>query len=204
VDVPGKETRVGAHRGGGAMVGWWRDIGAAKVDGGGRSDDDWRHSEVHLLLHESEREMRPETKWEKWGGGSVVAALTSERGWRRWRGQIPDEGQCSDGGGGRASNKGWRGRRWLASGAVSSRMEKEMEGGRWRLSFGLSRERAAGGGGGELRPRGTGRRWRGGVRPATGPGRDDVGSSSAGAGERRERGGGSIHEKNGRWAGPWK
>jgi hypothetical protein len=208
VDVPGKETRVGAHRGGGAMVGWWRDIGAAKVDGGGRSDDDWRHSEVHLLLHESEREMRPETKWEKWGGGSAVAALTSERGWRRWRGQIPDEGQCSNGGGGRASNKGWRGRRWLASGAIGSCRKKLMDGGRRQLGFRLSRERARGGSGveggagSELQPRGAGRLGRA-VWPMAGPESSGAGSSSTGQGSGVSVAG-AWYGENGRWAGPRK
>jgi hypothetical protein len=60
---------------------------------------------------------------------------------------IPSEGRRSVGGGGRAFNKGWRGRRWLASGAVGSHGKKEMEGGHPRLGFGLSRERAGGGSG---------------------------------------------------------
>jgi hypothetical protein len=128
-------------------VGWRRDIGATAVGGEGRSDSGWRCSEVHLRLDESEGEMRPEPKWVKWGGGSTVAALTSERGWRWWRAQIPDEGRRSDGGGGRAGNKGWRGRRWLASDAVGSRGKKGMEGVHWRLSFGLSRETAGRGAG---------------------------------------------------------
>jgi hypothetical protein len=38
--VPLGNTRVSeAHRGGGAMVGWRRDVGATKVGGGGRSND---------------------------------------------------------------------------------------------------------------------------------------------------------------------
>jgi hypothetical protein len=37
--------------------------------------------------------------------------------------------------------QGWQGRRWLASGAVGLHGKKEMEGGRRRFSFGLSRER---------------------------------------------------------------
>jgi hypothetical protein len=94
-----------------------------------------------------EGEMSPEPKWAKWGGGSTVAALTSERGRRRWRAQIPDEGRRFDGGGGCACNKGWRGRRWLASDAVGSRGKKGMEGGHRRLSFGLSRETAGRGAG---------------------------------------------------------
>jgi hypothetical protein len=78
---------------------------------------------------------------------------------------IPSEGRRSVGGGGRAFNKGWRGRRWLASGAVGSHGKKEMEGAHRRLSFGLSREREQEGGlaiavshgGGEG---GSERRWR--------------------------------------------
>jgi hypothetical protein len=48
--------------------------------------------------------------------------------------------------------------------------------------------------------------WRGtggGVQPTAGHGRGGTGSSSVGAGERRERGGGPIRE-NGWWAGPGK
>jgi hypothetical protein len=30
--VPGKEPWVRAHRGGGTMVGWWRDLGASRED----------------------------------------------------------------------------------------------------------------------------------------------------------------------------
>jgi hypothetical protein len=37
--MSGKEPRVGAHRGGGAMVGWWRDLGVTAVDGGGSYAD---------------------------------------------------------------------------------------------------------------------------------------------------------------------
>jgi hypothetical protein len=69
-----------------------------------------------------------------------------------------------------------------------------------RLRFGLSREskrgpRVEGGPDGELRPRGVGRCGRGGVQSVAGPGRGGAGLSSAGAGERRERGGGPIRGK---------
>jgi hypothetical protein len=45
-----------------------------------------------------------------------------------------------------------------------------------------------------------GERW-GGVRPTVGPRRGDAGSSSVGAGERREHGGALVWE-DGQWAGP--
>jgi hypothetical protein len=78
--MPGKETRVGAHRGGGATVGWRREFSAAAV-GGGESPDSGRCCPEALPWPcKSEGEVRAEPKWEKWGGGSTVAALTSERG----------------------------------------------------------------------------------------------------------------------------
>jgi hypothetical protein len=58
--MSGKELGVGAHRGGGTMVGWQRDLDAMAVDGGGSSDDCQRCSEVRLRLCESEREVRAE------------------------------------------------------------------------------------------------------------------------------------------------
>jgi hypothetical protein len=69
-------------------------------------------------------------------------------------------------------------------GAIGSRGKKKMEGG-------SGVERGAG-----RRVVAT-RRWeaREGVRPAAGPGHGGTGSSSAGAGERRERGGGPVQEK---------
>jgi hypothetical protein len=52
--APGKMSNGAAHRGGGAMVGWQRDINAMAVGGEGRSDGGRRCSEVHLRLRESE------------------------------------------------------------------------------------------------------------------------------------------------------
>jgi hypothetical protein len=43
---------------------------------------------------------------EKWGRGSTAIALISQRGRCWWRGQIPGEGWCYDGGGGQKSNRG--------------------------------------------------------------------------------------------------
>jgi hypothetical protein len=59
-DVPGKEPRVGAHRGGGTTVGWRRDLSAMAVGGGGSSDGCWHCSEGRLWLCESEGEVRVE------------------------------------------------------------------------------------------------------------------------------------------------
>jgi hypothetical protein len=74
------------------------------VGSGESSDSGRRCVEAFSRICGSEGEVRAEPKWEKRGGGSVVAALTSERGHRQWRGQIPSEGRCSDGGGSRKSN----------------------------------------------------------------------------------------------------
>jgi hypothetical protein len=100
-----RRTRAGAHRGGGATVGWWREFGVTAVDCGESPDGGRRCSEALPWLYKSEGEVRAKPKWEKWGGGSMVASLTSERGRHRWRGRISGEGQCSDSGGGRKSNK---------------------------------------------------------------------------------------------------
>jgi hypothetical protein len=58
--VPGKEPGVGDHGGGGATVGWWRDLSATGVNGGGSSNGCRRCSEVRLWLCKSEREVRVE------------------------------------------------------------------------------------------------------------------------------------------------
>jgi hypothetical protein len=61
----------------------WRDGGVAEriQRVGGESPDGGRHCPEALpRLCKSEEEVRAELKWEKWGGGSAVAALTSERG----------------------------------------------------------------------------------------------------------------------------
>jgi hypothetical protein len=60
--VPGKEPGVGAHQGGGVMVGWRRDHGAMVVGGGGSLDGCQRCSKVHLRLYESEGEVRAELR----------------------------------------------------------------------------------------------------------------------------------------------
>jgi hypothetical protein len=54
----GKEPRVGAHRGGGVMVGWY--LGMTAVSGGGSSDGCRRCSEVRLWLCKSEGQVRAE------------------------------------------------------------------------------------------------------------------------------------------------
>jgi hypothetical protein len=59
-DMPHKEPRVGAHRGGGTTVGWQRDLGATTVGSEGSSDGCRRCSEVRLRLYESEGEVRAE------------------------------------------------------------------------------------------------------------------------------------------------
>jgi hypothetical protein len=102
--VPSKETRVGAHRGGGTAVGWRREFGAMAVGDGESPDGGRRCPEELPWLCKSEGEVRAEPKWEKWGGGSAVVALTSERERRWWRDRISGEGRCSDGGGGRKRN----------------------------------------------------------------------------------------------------
>jgi hypothetical protein len=83
-------------------VGWRREFGATAVGGGESLDSGRRCPEA---LCKSEKEVRAEPKWETWGGRSAVAALTSERGRRRWRSRIPSEGWRSNSGGGRKSNR---------------------------------------------------------------------------------------------------
>jgi hypothetical protein len=91
VDMPGKETRAGAHRGGGTMVGWQREFGATAVDGGECPD--------------CGRCCPKELPWLCKSEGEVRAKPKLERG-RRWcRGRISSEGQRSDGGDGQKSNR---------------------------------------------------------------------------------------------------
>jgi hypothetical protein len=52
--VPGKETRAGAHLGGGATVGWRREFSATAVSGGESSDFGRRCPEALLRLNKSE------------------------------------------------------------------------------------------------------------------------------------------------------
>jgi hypothetical protein len=61
--VPGKELRVGAHRGGGTRVGWWRDFGATAIGGGGSLDSGRRCPEALLRLYKSEGEVKAEPNW---------------------------------------------------------------------------------------------------------------------------------------------
>jgi hypothetical protein len=51
---------VGAHRGGGAIVGWWRDFGTTAVGSGVSTDGGWRCPEARLQLCESEGGVRAE------------------------------------------------------------------------------------------------------------------------------------------------
>jgi hypothetical protein len=58
--VPGKEPRVGAHRGCGAIVGWWRYFGTTAVGSGVTTDGGWCCPEARLRLYESEGGVRVE------------------------------------------------------------------------------------------------------------------------------------------------
>jgi hypothetical protein len=62
------------------MVGWWREFGAAAVSDGESPNGGRRCPEAFTRLCKSEGEVRAEPIWEKWGGGSTVAALTLKRG----------------------------------------------------------------------------------------------------------------------------
>jgi hypothetical protein len=79
VDVLRKEPRVGAHRGGGAMVGWWREFGAMTVGGGGSLEGGRRCPEALLWLGKSEGEVRDEPDWRK-GEEGVRWWLSPQRG----------------------------------------------------------------------------------------------------------------------------
>jgi hypothetical protein len=81
-----------------------RRLGTAVVGGRESPDSGQRYPEALPWLCKSEGEVRAEPRWEKWRGGSAVAALNSERGWRWWRRRISGEERCSDGGGGQKSN----------------------------------------------------------------------------------------------------
>jgi hypothetical protein len=71
LEVSGKETRVGAHRGGGATVGWRREFSATAVGDGGSPDGGQRCPEALPRLCKSEGGVRAEPKWEKWGAGGA-------------------------------------------------------------------------------------------------------------------------------------
>jgi hypothetical protein len=81
------------------------------------------------------REVEP--KWEKWGGGRAVTALTSKRGRRRWRGQILGAGRRSDGGGGRKSS---------GEGGFSRGVLRSEDGEGWSLAARSERESNRGAG----------------------------------------------------------
>jgi hypothetical protein len=89
----GKVGSGAAHRGGRASVGWQGETSAAAFQR--RREDGWRLAKLRATLQfcEWEEEVRPSPNGGKWGGERTVAALTSERGRRRWRGQILGEGR---------------------------------------------------------------------------------------------------------------